>query len=73
MSKDQFNYRHFTDRPEDEDPKAMEIKSSEEEERIGLGFRAFLPKSYKTDTVDTIKATSTLTDGLCTYNGTLLT
>ena len=72
LSKDQFNYRYFTDRPEDEDPKAIEMKSSEEEERIGLGFRAFLPQSAMTDTVDSIKATSSQTDGLCTYNGTLM-
>ena len=71
-SKEQFNYRHFTDRPEDEDPKAIEMKSSEEEESLGLGFRAFLPQSCKQNAVDTVKTTSSSNDGLCTYNGMLL-
>ena len=48
QQKDQFNYRHFTDRPEDEDPKPLEIKSSEEEEKIGKGFKAFFAVNYTT-------------------------
>ena len=68
MLKDQFNYRHFTDRPEDEDPKAMEIKSAEEEEKIGQGFRAFLPAIDSTRT-DTQNSASTTSEGLCTHNG----
>ena len=71
MLKDQFNYRHFTDRPEDEDPKAMEIKSAEEEEKIGQGFRAFLPVIDSTRT-DTNNTTSTPSEGLCTHNGKYL-
>merc|ERR1712223_904410 len=47
LYKDQLNYRHFTDRPEDEDPKAIEIKSSQEEEQLGQGFKAFLPTSLE--------------------------
>ena len=63
MLKDQFNYRHFTDRPEDEDPKATEIKTAEEEEKIGQGFRAFLP------TIEKNISDSTPSEGLCTHNG----
>ena len=68
MLKDQFNYRYFTDRPEDEDPKAIEIKTAEEEEKIGQGFRAFLPAIDKNNS-DTKNAASTPSDGLCTHNG----
>ena len=71
MTKDNFQYRQFTDRPEDEDPKPIEIKSAEEEETLGLGFRAFLPQSSTREgTDDSAHSTSTLsTDGICNYNG----
>ena len=70
QQKDQFNYRHFTDRPEDEDPKPLEIKSSEEEEKIGKGFKAFLPSNDESSS-NTKNTTSTSQDGLCTHNGKL--
>ena len=68
MLKDQFNYRPFTDRPEDEDPKAVEMKTAEEEEKIGQGFRAFLPAIDK-NISDTKNVASTPSEGLCTHNG----
>ena len=68
QQKDQFNYRHFTDRPEDEDPKPVEIKSSEEEEKIGKGFKAFLPSNDEKSS-DTKNSTSSTQDGFCTHNG----
>ena len=71
MYKDQLNYRHFTDRPEDEDPKAIEIKSSQEEEQLGQGFKAFLPTSLEKSSLGTPKATSAGSDGFCTHNGML--
>ena len=70
QQKDQFNYRHFTDRPEDEDPKPVEIKSSEEEENMGRGFKAFLPSSDKKAS-ETKTSTSATQDGFCTHNGEL--
>ena len=73
MYKDQLNYRHFTDRPEDEDPKAIEIKSSQEEEQLGQGFKAFLPTSLEKNSIGTPKATSAGSDGFCTHNGMLFT
>ena len=73
MYKDQLNYRHFTDRPEDEDPKAIEIKSSQEEEQLGQGFKAFLPTSLEKNSIGTPKATSAGSDGLCTHNGMFFT
>ena len=68
QQKDQFNYRHFTDRPEDEDPKPVEIKSSEEEEIIGKGFKAFLPSNDEKSS-ETKNSTSATQDGFCTHNG----
>ena len=70
QQKDQFNYRHFTDRPEDEDPKPVEIKSSEEEEKIGKGFKAFIPTNDECSS-NTKNTTSTSQEGLCTHNGKL--
>jgi len=71
QQKDQFNYRHFTDRPEDEDPKPVEIKSSEEEEKIGKGFKAFLPSNDKKSS-ETKNSTSATQDGFCTHNGVVV-
>ena len=71
QQKDQFNYRHFTDRPEDEDPKPIEIKSSEEEEKISKGFKAFVPSDDENSS-NTKNTTSSTQDGFSIHNGELI-
>ena len=65
VQKDRLNYRQFTDRPENEEPKPLELKSVEEESEMGLGFKAFLPKSEALET-------SSAKEGICSYKGILV-
>ena len=70
-TKDRLNYRGFTDRPENEEPKPLALKSVEEERLLGLGFKAFLPKAADQGDSESNGggAASTSDSGLCSFKG----
>lgn len=62
----QVNYRQFTDKPENAELKALE-NSEDNEEVLGLGFKAFLPK--KEVASSSSNQVGSLSDGICSYRG----
>lgn len=74
VSKDQVNYRLFTDKPVpvegDEASEKVEETDAADPEEIGLGFKAFLPfkKGIKKDQEEGGEPTVTK-DGICSYKG----
>ena len=80
-SKDQVNYRPFTDKPEEEAEKLREELKEQEEDssreeataKLGQGFKAFLPgKKSIGDAMDTSSVGTEAKEGVCTYRGKVL-
>merc|ERR1719410_1460609 len=62
----QVNYRQFTDKPEDEElVNASEI----DDEDLGKGFKAFLPKAEVQPSSD---SSTHLAEGMCSYRGSVV-
>merc|ERR1711971_485194 len=77
----QVNYRQFTDKPED--PKLAEtevtskIQPEEEvdfsqEEILGQGFKAFVPKPKRDQVNSSVNSSSIAADGICSYRGSVV-
>ena len=56
-------YPQFTDKPEDEE---LTNADTMDEETLGHGFKAFLPKPKANDSGS---VTNTATEGICNYRG----
>ena len=75
----QVNYRQFTDKPED--PKLAETEVTNkiqlepeevdfsQEEILGQGFKAFVPKPKRDQVNSSVNSSSIAADGICSYRG----
>ena len=75
----QVNYRQFTDKPEDSKLAETEVASKIEpeevdfsqEEILGQGFKAFVPKPKRDQVNSSVNSSSIAADGICSYRGKL--
>ena len=77
----QVNYRQFTDKPEDPKLAETEVTSKiqlepeevdfSQEEILGQGFKAFVPKPKRDQVNSSVNSSSIAADGICSYRGKL--